>query len=366
MNSAFARILPDGKRLHLQQGPIDLVIDADGDEAEVALAFEQAMRAFEPVLTDLVAELEVLRKVLAPHSSTVMRGLDPRTHAFGEQVCQKANFLSSASSSNDQSSAPEDKCRQDVGTRVKHGHDGRGVQFYDPNKSNPVANIMTSAAANFAAHNVSPMIAVAGSVADYILDKMLAGRTLNRVYVNNGGDISLYLNDGHSFDIGIVDRVDAPEISATAHITSNDTVRGVATSGWGGRSFSLGVADAVTVLAPTAALADAAATLIANEVDPGPCFEISRTPAHDLDPDSDLGARLVTTDVQPLSARQKDLALQRGQDLARTFVRDGLITAAALSLQGSTRMAGDLNPKISLNNNVAPNNPDPEKKYARG
>jgi uncharacterized protein len=296
MNSIFARILPDGKRLHLQQGPIDLVIDADGEASEIALAFGQATQAFEPVLTDLVAELEVLR----------------------------SPFMS----------------------RVR--------------PSEPVAQIMTSAAANFAVHNVSPMIAVAGSVADYILGKMLAGRTLARVYVNNGGDISLYLNDGQSFDIGIVDRVDAPEISSTAHITSHDTVRGVATSGWRGRSFSLGVADAVTVLASTAALADAAATLIANEVDPGACAEVTRSPAHDLDPDSDLGARLVTTDVQPLSIQQRDMALQRGQELAQSFVRDGLISAAALSLQDSTCLAG------TLDNKIAQQHPDQEKQYARG
>ena len=44
-------------------------------------------------------------------------------------------------------------------------------------------------------------------------------------------------------------------------------MRGIATSGWRGRSFSLGIADAVTVLAATAAEADAAATVIANAVD---------------------------------------------------------------------------------------------------
>ena len=78
-------------------------------------------------------------------------------------------------------------------------------------------------------------------------------------------------------------------------------MRGVATSGWRGRSFSLGIADAVTVFAGTAAVADAAATLIANAVDlPGhPAF--ARAPARRCDPQSDLGERLVTVDVGPLA-----------------------------------------------------------------
>ena len=310
MTGNFAKILPDGKRLHLQSGPIDLVIDADGDMSEVALAFEQASKAFEPVLVDLVSELAFLRSSLKPSS------LKGRELADTDGSCKT------------------------------------------------VAQIMVDAASRFADHNVTPMIAVAGSVADYILSAMRNERTLDRVYVNNGGDIALYLNDGRSFDIGIVERIDAPEISMKAHVTSMDPVRGVATSGWRGRSHSLGVADAVTVLAPTAALADAAATLIANVVDPGPCTEVTRSPARDLDPDTDLGDRLVTVDVQPLSAEQIDRALQAGQDLARSFADAGHIASASMSLQGSTRIAGRIN--TGINTNIAHNEPDLEKQYAVG
>jgi uncharacterized protein len=299
MTSAFARMLPDGKRLHLQNGPIDLVISAEGGATEVALAFEQACSAFEPVLDDLVSELSVLRAPLK-------------------------------------------------------------VACAEKEPSGPVANIMTDAAQKFADHNVTPMIAVAGSVADYILDKMTTGRKLDRVSVNNGGDIALYLGNEQSFDIGIVSRVDAPEISMKACVLAHDPVRGIATSGWRGRSFSLGVADAVTILAPTAALADAAATLIANEVDPGNCPEITRQTAFDLDPDNDLGDRMVTINVSPLSDAQVDKALQQGQDLAGSFVSAGHIVAAAMSLQGSTRLAGN------FNNTLISNEPVSEKKYASG
>ena len=68
-------------------------------------------------------------------------------------------------------------------------------------------------------------------------------------------------------------------------------MRGVATSGWRGRSFSLGIADAVTVLAATAAAADAAATIIANAVDLPGHPAIARRPASELEDDSDLGDR---------------------------------------------------------------------------
>jgi uncharacterized protein len=282
MRNPTARMLPDGKRLHLHCGPIDLVVEADGEVEEIDLAMRQATRDFRPVLTGLVAELTMLRTPVTP------------------------------------------------GRKSLHG---------------PIASAMEDAALAFADHDVTPMIAVAGAVAQYITKGIVARRNLDRLYVNNGGDISLYLNQGHNFDIGIVNRIDAPEISMKARVSAEDDVGGIATSGWRGRSFSLGVADAVTVLASTAAMADAAATLIANEIDPGDCSRIERRPACELDPDSDLGERLVTTNVAALSDTQIDVALARGQALARQFQADGHIVAASLSLQDDVRLVGDLKPQ---------------------
>jgi ApbE superfamily uncharacterized protein (UPF0280 family) len=122
-------------------------------------------------------------------------------------------------------------------------------------------------------------------------------------------------------------------------IRAADPVRGIATSGWRGRSFSLGIADAVTVLACTAAMADAAATMIANAVDldhPG----ILRRPARDLQCDSDLGPRLVTCAVPPLSPPDRALALDRGLAAAEACRARGLIEGAALFLQGDARATG--------------------------
>jgi uncharacterized protein len=116
-------------------------------------------------------------------------------------------------------------------------------------------------------------------------------------------------------------------------------VRGIATSGWRGRSLSLGIADAVTVLARTAAMADAAATMIANAVDvdaPG----VHRRPAHEVQCESDLGWRLVTVAVPPLPAKAVDQALTAGLRAAEGFKARGLIEGAALFLQGESRVTG--------------------------
>ena len=122
----------------------------------------------------------------------------------------------------------------------------------------------------------------------------------------------------------------------TTVIGSGDPSRGVATSGRHGRSFSLGIADAVTVLAPTASQADAAATIIANAVDLPGHPAIIRCPAQDLQPDSDLGARPVTRDVGALSDREIAEALAAVRACARHLLAKGLIAGAALRLQGET------------------------------
>jgi ApbE superfamily uncharacterized protein (UPF0280 family) len=169
---------------------------------------------------------------------------------------------------------------------------------------------------------------------------MTTGRRLARAYVNDGGDIALHLAQGEAFSIGMVDRPDRPSLFGRATIGAADRVRGVATSGWRGRSFSLGVADAVTVLAASAAIADAAATLIANAVDIPGHPAIERTPARDLDPQSDLGERRVTVAVGPLTSDEIGDALAAGAAEAEFWRRAGLIEAAALRLGEQTRLVG--------------------------
>jgi hypothetical protein len=257
-------VLPDG-RLHLQHGPIDLLIEAFGAVDEVERAYRQAFDRFGDILPTLVRELPLLRR--------------PVGDAY-------------------------------------------------PLLQGPVARRMAEAVWPHRAVYITPMAAVAGSVADEMLQAMLLGRTVDKAYVNNGGDIAFHLSEGHELRAGIfVDSLDG-----AVRLTHDQPVRGIATSGWGGRSFSRGIADSVTVLAVTAAAADAAATIIANAVDADhPAIE--RRPACRLDPDSDLGELLVTTHVGALPAAIIDRVLDRGAAEAR---RLGL--SAALCLKGQWRL----------------------------
>jgi ApbE superfamily uncharacterized protein (UPF0280 family) len=204
-----------------------------------------------------------------------------------------------------------------------------------------VAQRMHAAVAPFAGDCfITPMAAVAGAVADEILGAMREAAQLDRAYVNNGGDIALHLGSGEEFKIGLMDRPDADGVLRTLTIDADDPVRGVATSGRHGRSFSLGIADAVTVLARTASQADAAATVIANAVDLPSHPAITRVPANDLQTDSDLGARLVTRKVGTLSDGDIARALESGAAQARHWLEAGLIEAAVLRLSGAIVTVG--------------------------
>jgi ApbE superfamily uncharacterized protein (UPF0280 family) len=185
-------------------------------------------------------------------------------------------------------------------------------------------------------HFITPMAAVAGAVAEEILGAMVREARLDRAYVNNGGDIALHLAQGEQFIVGLMDRPDAAGLLRTMTIDAGDPTRGVATSGRHGRSFSLGIADAVTVLARTASQADAAATIIANAVDLPGHPAVIRCPANELQPDSDLGGRLVTRDVGQLSNNEITLALEAGAACARKLLAADLIDGAALRLRGET------------------------------
>jgi uncharacterized protein len=276
-----ARLLADG-RLHLQHGPIDLVVEALGEPIEVRLAYRQAWRRFQDILATLVAELPLLRRV------------------------------------------------------VDDDHPGVG---------GPVANRMLAACRPHAAVFITPMAAVAGAVADEVLMALLAGRRLAKAYVNNGGDIALHLAPGETLAAGVVGDADRTAIDGVATIAAAMPVRGIATSGWRGRSFSRGIADAATILARDAAAADAAATLVANAIDlDHPA--IARARACDLDETSDLGDRLVTTKVGHIEPDQVALALGRGVVCAEMMRRAGLIHGAVLVLQRQLRVVGDVTPRL--------------------
>jgi uncharacterized protein len=279
VSGPVATTTADGSRLHLNHGPIDLIIEATGRPVAVAGAYERAWDRFRPLLEELVDELPLLRRPV-----------------------------------------------------------GLGSAF-----RGPVARRMAAAAGRFPHRFVTPMAAVAGSVADEVCEAMWAGdHGLRRCTVNDGGDIALRLVDGESYVVGLVTRPDRPALIGTATILPHDPVRGVATSGRHGRSFSLGIADAVTVFGPDAANADVAATLIANAVDLPGHPAIVRAPARDLDPDNDLGERLVTVDVGEFAPREIEEALEAGVAEAEWMRGAGLIHSAALCLGSHVFTAGPL------------------------
>jgi ApbE superfamily uncharacterized protein (UPF0280 family) len=186
---------------------------------------------------------------------------------------------------------------------------------------------------------VTPMAAVAGSVADEMLTTMLDGTQVSKAYVNNGGDIAFHVAPGESLRAAVVCNPELPHLDAIATLEAMQPSRGIATSGWRGRSFSLGIADAVTILAETAAQADAAATIVANAVNVDH-DAVERRPAHALRDDSDLGALPVTVSVGTLPIFAINEALSAGVMRAQDLRRSGLIQAAFLSLQGENRIVG--------------------------
>ena len=119
----IAAFLPDG-RLHLQHGPIDLLVEAFGERGEVGRAYQQAIDRFGDILPTLVGELPLLRR--------------PVGDAY-------------------------------------------------PLLQGPVARRMAEAVWPHRAVYITPMAAVAGSVADEMLQAMLSGRTLDKADVGREG-----------------------------------------------------------------------------------------------------------------------------------------------------------------------------------
>ena len=286
--------LGDG-RWHFSHGPMDVILKVEGDQAAVAAALAAAWARFEGLLAELVAELVQLRQPVIPSvpvQSTILKGVTAR------QMYQACYF--------------------------------------------------------FCSDFITPMAAVAGAVAQDLIARC-QGPGITRAWANNGGDIALHLTPGQSVRVGLFADLARLNTAATGQsiqldgrfvISADMPVRGIATSGWRGRSLSMGIADSVTVLAVNAAQADAAATLIANAVNiahPG----IERMPANQCKDDSDLGERWVTVQVPTLPADVVAEALTQGLAVAQKMQTAGLIFAAALVCQGQMQQTPILNLKTS-------------------
>jgi hypothetical protein len=280
----------DARRWHFQHGPIDLVLEAFGAEGAVAAAYGRAWGRFATILDELVAELPVLRREVA----------------------------------------------QAVGVE------------------GTVARRMVAACMPHRDAFITPMAAVAGAVAEEVLAAVVRAGGIGKAYVNNGGDIALHLGAGESFRVGLVADVDRAArhgqrvaVDGAFEVTAAMPVRGIATSGWRGRSWSLGIADSVTVLAATAGAADAAATMVANAVNVDHAA-IRRRPASDVDDATDLGGLPVTVDVGALPDDAVAAALAAGVERAEGLLARGLIWGAVLALQSRVRVVGGVAPAARL------------------
>ena len=272
---AQSTLLPGG-RSHFQHGPMDIIIGAEGDALVLKDAHAQAWDRFKDILQELVHELPELR---------------------------------------------------------------RPVQGACPVQG-PIARRMWLACQPYQSWVVTPMAAVAGAVAQELL-QFYRAQGIQRAWINNGGDIAVHLAAGESVRVGWyanLTQFNAEQLQngivldGAWEIRSDSGVSGVATSGWRGRSFSLGIADSVTVLAATAAQADAAATVIANAVNIDDA-RIVRRPACEVKDDSDLGTRLVTVAVPTLPPALIERAVAAGLACALTLRAKGLISSAVLVCQ---------------------------------
>lgn len=273
------RRMPDGRRLHMQHGPMDLIVRVEGTDAAVAAAETYATARFETILTELVPQLDVLRSPVDPTRPSAVTGT--------------------------------------------------------------VATRMVMAAGAFADVWVTPMVAVAGAVAEEICDVIASVEGVTSAYVNNGGDVALHLRPGADLRVGMVADLATGRPDAVLQVRGDADVRGLATSGAGGRSHSLGIADAVTVVGTRTSVCDAAASLIANAVDLPGHPRIERMPARELDPDSDLDDQLVTVAVPALADDEVAAALDAGVAEAERRLRDvSELLGAVLHLQGHRRVVG--------------------------
>lgn len=305
------RLQPDGY-LHLQEGPIDLLIGVEGDAAAVEQAYQQMNCAFSGVLAELVGELALLRQPLQCNLE------------FGRDLSTGANPFKGAVA-----------CAMWQGCKhiQRAAHTRRFHTLLQP---------------------LTPMAGVAGAVADAVLAAGKSVSGISKIWVNNGGDIAIHLQGIATFACGIVGMQNLQATTFAGidftcgesgqrqiRINARHGVNGVATSGRHGRSLSLGIADSVTVLARDAVSADIAATLIANAVDLPQHPSIQRKIATELDIDSDLGNVEVVVGVAELSDDECLMALDAGVKIAFQLQQSGYIKAALLMLGEHSLAVGD-------------------------
>lgn len=284
MHDRRVETLPGGRAVLAEHGPLRLVIQAfSGEKPEIKFATEAAYYGFE-CLARVAGEMPLLR--------------------------QRHPLI--------------------LGT----GHD-------------EIASTMIENVRRIGDEDLTPMAAVAGTIADFVADYLFRDK-ITRVIVDNGGDIAIRLQPGEVVRVGFRPVITSQEISHLIQIDARKLTWGVNTSGLGGRSLTRGIASGVTAFAETSSRADAAATAIANS-----CFagddNIQQVPANTLDPNTDLGDTLVTLNAVGISSKTEGKALGNGLLKAEQLVRRGAIRGAVIAVGGKfeltsrfTEQVGDI------------------------
>jgi len=189
----------------------------------------------------------------------------------------------------------------------------------------------------------TPLAAVAGTTADIVADHLMQSGA-SKIVVNNGGDIAIRLKGGEKVKVGL--RLSL----ATSRLRYAITVEkdcGICTSGLGGRSFTLGIADSVIAMATRASVADASATYLGNSTSiESP--SVKRELAESIYPETDIPGKMVTTSVGALTDDEIQAALQKGKESARALIDRGIIQGALIAIKGEVLSLGSFEDNLQL------------------
>jgi ApbE superfamily uncharacterized protein (UPF0280 family) len=205
----------------------------------------------------------------------------------------------------------------------------------------PVVKKMILAARKFEDPTVTPLIGVAGVTADEVADFIYNTGEVSKVVVNNGGDIAIRLKEQEAVRVGIKTDLNGKGISHIVNITAESGIRGIATSGFGGRSFTRGIANAAVAIANDSVSADVAATLIGNATEIG-SPRVVRTLAKNLSPNTDIPDLLVTKSIGHLERSEIELALEQGIQKAETLKDKGLIIGAFIAVRDRYKISDSI------------------------
>ena len=224
-------------------------------------------------------------------------------------------------------------CLSELGPQLKDLK--RSWTQCEPDELSGVAFAMWQAVQSTGDINLTPMAAVAGAFADKVAD-WLQQQGATKALVNNGGDVAIRLLADETTKVGVMPEIGGVGFSKLVRLTAGDGIGGIATSGLGGRSFTCGIMESVTVLAKSCAVADAFATSLAN----GSYIDspaVVRGLARLIDPDTDIPDLMVTESVGRLTPQEVHQSMQQVLTRLRDNVDKRIIKGATLHLQGANR-----------------------------